>query len=197
VAQAIPTPPPAAAELHQAGPPGDATLVEGVQQHHTRGPDRVPMQGGPSCVAFLREPAALRMCQHAPLLGVQGFLPTPVYAPADTPTTPGAVGQRDGPEEASAHLPTRLAWLRARFARPRFIDRTVVRHLDEAKASRTTGLAVGHNPDRVDAAIGLEELTEALLRGGKSQVTHKDIHATFSRGTGAHRHSGIPPSPDI
>src|SRR5262245_48455791 len=113
-------------------------------------------------------------------------------------------------------LPTRLAWLPARLARPRFIDRegaagqgravegvngrlrrAVVRHFDEAKAPRPTGFTVGHDPDRIDAAIRLEELAEVLLRGSKSQVTHKDIHATFSRGTDVHLHSGIPPSPDI
>jgi hypothetical protein len=48
---------------------------------------------------------------------------TPDCAPADTPTAPGAVGQRDGLEEASARLPARLAWLTAGFPRPRFVDR--------------------------------------------------------------------------
>src|SRR5499433_3254071 len=87
-------------------------------------------------------------------------------------------------------LPTRLAWLPARLARPRFIDRegtagqgravegvygrlrrAGVRHLDEAKTPRTPGLTVGHDPDCVDAAIRLEELAEVLFRGRKSQVT--------------------------
>src|SRR5262245_17377395 len=45
------------------------------------------------------------------------------------------------------------------------LRRAVVRHFDEAKAPRTTGFTVGHDPDRVDAAIRLEELAEVLLRG--------------------------------
>ena len=53
--------------------------------------------------------------------------------------------------------------------------RMAVRHLDEAKAPRAAGLTVGHDPDRVDAAIGLEELAEVLLRGGKGEVAHKNI----------------------
>jgi hypothetical protein len=40
-------------------------------------------------------------------------------------------------------------------------------------------------------------LEEVLLRGSKSQVTHKDIHATISQDTDGHRCSGIPPSADI
>ena len=117
---------------------------------------------------------------------------------------------------ARVGLLARLAWLPARFARPRFIDRegaagqgravegingrlrcAGIRHLDEAKALRTTGLTVGHHPDCVDATIRLEELAEVLLRGRKRQVTHKDMHATFSRGTDGHRRSGLPPSPDL
>ena len=33
-----------------------------------------------------------------------------------------------------------------------------------SEAPRTTGLAIGHDPDRLDVAIGLEELVEVLLR---------------------------------
>src|SRR4030095_5480147 len=76
---------------------------------------------------------------------------------------------------AISGLRARLARLTAWFPRPRFVDRegaagqgravegvygrlrrAAVRHLDEAKAPRPTGLAVGHDPDRLDAAIGLE-----------------------------------------
>src|SRR5206468_12111160 len=80
--------------------------------------------------------------------------------------------------------------------------RVAVRHLDEAKAAGAAGLAVGHNPNRVDGTIRLEELTQVLLRGGKSQVAHKDMHAEFSREKGAPEarvHTGAPasaPSPD-
>ena len=82
-----------------------------------------------------------------------------------------------------------------RFSRPRFVDRegaagqghavegvngtlrcAVVRHLDEAKTPRTAGLAVGHDPDGFYRSIRLEELTQVLIRRGKSQVAHKDIH---------------------
>ena len=100
---------------------------------------------------------------------------------------------------AISGLPSRLARLTAWFPRPRFVDRegaagqgravegvygrlrrAAVRHLDEAKAPRPTGLAVSHDPDRLDAAIGLEELEEVLLRGGKRQVAHKNVHVWFS-----------------
>jgi hypothetical protein len=107
-----------------------------------------------------------------------------------------APGQGETPSRHAAtalsSLPAWLAWLPAGFSRPRFVDResaagegravegvngrlrrVTVRHLDEAKAPRAAGLAVGHDPDRVDAAIGLEELVEVLLRGGKRQVAHK------------------------
>jgi hypothetical protein len=102
-------------------------------------------------------------------------------------------------ETVPGGLPAR-ARLPAWFPRPRFVDgegtarelcaiesvngafcRVAVRHLDEAKAARAAGLAVSHNPNRVDGTIRLEELTQVLLRGGKSQVAHKDIHAEFSR----------------
>ena len=92
-------------------------------------------------------------------------------------------------------LPAGLARLTARFPRPRFVDRkgaagqwcavegvngavrrAAVRHLDEGKATGTTGVTIGHNPGRVDGSIWLEELAEVLLHGGKSQVAHKDIH---------------------
>jgi hypothetical protein len=52
-----------------------------------------------------------------------------------------------------------------------------VRHLDEAKAAGAASLTVGHDPDRLDSAIGFEELAEILLRGHKSEVTHKNVHA--------------------
>jgi hypothetical protein len=52
-----------------------------------------------------------------------------------------------------------------------------VRHLDEAKAAGAAGLTVGHDSDRLDRAIGFEELAEVLLRGRKSEVTHKNAHA--------------------
>ena len=38
---------------------------------------------------------------------------------------------------------------------------------------------VGHNPGRLNRSIRLEELTQVLLRRGKSQVTHKNVHAWF------------------
>ena len=107
-------------------------------------------------------------------------------------------------ETVPGGLPARRARLPAWFPRPRFVDgegtaralcaiesvngafcRVAVRHLDEAKAAGAAGLAVGHNPNRVDGTIRLEELTQVLLRGGKSQVAHKDIHAEFSREKGA------------
>src|SRR5919206_4917619 len=111
---------------------------------------------------------------------------------------------------AVSGLPARLTWLTARFPRPCFVDResaagqghavegvngrlrrAVVRHLDEAKAPRTTGLAIGHNSDGFYRSIRLEELAQVLLRRGKSQVAHKNVHAWFSRGKGAHRRSGL------
>jgi hypothetical protein len=101
---------------------------------------------------------------------------------------------------AVSGLPARLTWLTAGFPRPCFVDResaagqghavegvhgtvrcAVVRHLDEAKTPRTTGLAIGHDPDRLDRARGFEELAEVPLRRGKSQVAHKNVHVWFSR----------------
>jgi hypothetical protein len=60
--------------------------------------------------------------------------------------------------------------------------RGAVWHLDKAKTPRAAGVAVGHNPDRVDRPIRLEELAEVLLRGGKSQVAHKNIHVCVPQG---------------
>src|SRR5262249_37632751 len=93
--------------------------------------------------------------------------------------------------------------LAARFPRPGFVDgesapgqgraiqtgnrvlcRAAVWHLDEAKTPRAAGVAVGHNPDRVDRPIRLEELAEVLLRGGKSQGAHKNLHVCGPQGSG-------------
>jgi hypothetical protein len=101
--------------------------------------------------------------------------------------------------QASARLPARLAWFSAWLSRPCCIDREgaagqgravervngplrrgAVRHLDEAKTPCTASLAVGHNPDGFYRAIRLEELAQVLLRRGKSQVAHKNVHAGFS-----------------
>ena len=123
---------------------------------------------------------------------------------------------RDRKETVPGGLPTWLAWLPARFTRPRFVDRegaasqgravegvygtlrcAGVRHLNEAKTPRPAGLAVGHNPDGFYRAIRLEELAEVLLRRAKSQVAHKNVHGWFPPSIGAHWCSGIPPSPNI
>src|SRR5712692_8368851 len=103
--------------------------------------------------------------------------------------------QRRGLGEMISRLPAGPSRLTPGFPRLGFVDRegaagqcwtveglngalgrAAVRHLDEAKAPRAAALAVGHDPDRVDGARGLEELAEVLLRGGKSQVAHKNIH---------------------
>ena len=66
------------------------------------------------------------------------------------------------------------------------------------KPRPAAGLAVGHDPDRLDSAIGFEELAEVLLRRGKSQVAHKHGHAWFSRvraQTGAPVSHRLPTSP--
>jgi hypothetical protein len=102
-------------------------------------------------------------------------------------------------------VPTGLARLSARFPRPRFVDRegaasdvrtvesvnhamcrAAVRHLDEAKASRAANLTVSHDPDCIYRSIRLEELAQVLLRGGKGEVAHKDIHVRILRGKGVH-----------
>ena len=73
-------------------------------------------------MAFLRGPAARRPCRHAQLLGVKGCLPTSVGTPADTPTTWGAVGSRDGRREVMGRLRAGLARLPPGFPRLRFVD---------------------------------------------------------------------------
>jgi|RhiMethySRZTD1v2_1073278.scaffolds.fasta_scaffold186287_3 hypothetical protein len=53
----------------------------------------------------------------------------------------------------------RAAWLSGISTKPKPRERPVSR--------------VGHNPGRLNRSIRLEELTQILLRRGKSQVTHK------------------------
>ncbi len=106
----------------------------------------------------------------------------------------GPAGERE-PRRLQGHCHRAGAASAAWFSRPRFVDREgaagqghavegvngafcrpAVRHFDEAKAAGAAGLAVGHDSDSLDRAIWLEELAEVLLRGGKGEVAHKNIH---------------------
>src|SRR5215813_8700391 len=165
------------------------------------------MAGGenrqPKRLAFLGGHAPLRTCRHTQLLRVKVSPTLPICALRDTHDVPVAVGPIEWLGEARGWLPAGLARLAARFPRPGFVDRegtpsqgraiqtgnrvlcrAAVWHLDEAKTSRAAGVAVGHNPDRVDRPIRLEELAKVLLRGGKSQVAHKNIHVCVPQGSG-------------
>jgi hypothetical protein len=57
----------------------------------------------------------------------------------------------------------RAAWLSGISTKPKPRERPVSR--------------VGHNPDGFYRSIRLEELTQVLLRRGKSQVAYKNVHA--------------------
>src|SRR5262245_33371368 len=57
----------------------------------------------------------------------------------------------------------------------------VVRHLDKAKASGASGLALPQNLDSVHGAIGGEELLEVVFSGLPIQITDKDRHASVLR----------------
>src|SRR5438034_8502668 len=57
-----------------------------------------------------------------------------------------------------------------------------VRHLDEAKAVRPAGVAVGHHPDGVDGPIRFEQLAQLCFGRRVREIPHKDIHALYPHG---------------
>ena len=95
-------------------------------------------------------------------------------------------------------LPARLTRLTARFTGLCFVDRDgtatklfaleplnggfsrlAVRHLNKAKPTWATGIAVGNDLNSVHNAILLEELAQVMVRGVIRQITNKDIHRVF------------------
>src|SRR4029450_8834174 len=55
--------------------------------------------------------------------------------------------------------------------------RSAVGHLHKAKAPGATGVTVSNNIDLVHRTIRLEELAKGMIRGTKSKIAYKDIHA--------------------
>src|SRR5262249_25703008 len=52
-------------------------------------------------------------------------------------------------------------------------------HLDKAKASRAAGLAIGDDPDALDAAIRLEQLAQLFFGGRIRKIRDINVHEFF------------------
>ena len=63
----------------------------------------------------------------------------------------------------------------------RFLAILRVRHLDKAKAARTSGVAIGHDANPVHLSVGFEEVTQFLFCSIEIEIAYKNVlHAIAS-----------------
>src|SRR5262249_53249869 len=106
----------------------------------------------------------------------------------------GRLCERYAPRRTACGRPARLTRFTARFTGLRFVDREgtatklfaleplnggssrlTVRHLNEAKPTRATRIAVGYEINLVHNSILLKELAEVMVRRTVRQIANKNV----------------------
>jgi hypothetical protein len=67
----------------------------------------------------------------------------------------------------------------------RFLGLTVLRHLDESKASGPACIAIRYDADTLNGSVGFKQGANGFFRGSKTEVSYKYVFHSFPRFDGA------------